>query len=459
MAKFGQAFINQLTNPGYGQGLFNLGSAIGSAPAVAAEKERRQGIMDQLRSMDPLETADFLVEQAKTPEQLLKAKEYKSGVQNKIGQSQIDRQLAIINGSSNPEQIMAAQNQLINVANNFGIKYSEYADAGQKRIKNINDNNWTLNQRATEQTNQINQKLVDNLSNAALNQSDPLAYINANLPEDFAYLKDNVLSEFNTKTKAVDSFNETVASGKLSQSDLDFFKSNPDILESNPALKAAYQTYTSNSASPSMMRSAAKNLSVAVSSEKQRQRDLETSESFAKENASNAVNFILGKTQSVKIMGSDGSIETVELPSGTGMFEDPDIYDAVQNISEDKDKFPEFQNRLANVYRLNPQARPVDAVKIAFDNMNINYSGEALTEKRREDIANQANDFEEAINSYYLQEGIDPRSATEKDRAMAELAVSNTFQEVLSQERESRMQRVQDIRSQAPSRGDLSVFR
>ena len=48
MAKFGQAFINQLTNPGYGQGLFNLGSAIGSAPAIAAAAERQKQQESQL---------------------------------------------------------------------------------------------------------------------------------------------------------------------------------------------------------------------------------------------------------------------------------------------------------------------------------------------------------------------------------------------------------------------------
>ena len=48
MARFGQAFINQLTSPGYGQGLFNLGSAIGSAPAVAAAAERQKQQESQL---------------------------------------------------------------------------------------------------------------------------------------------------------------------------------------------------------------------------------------------------------------------------------------------------------------------------------------------------------------------------------------------------------------------------
>jgi len=56
MARFGQAFINQLTSPGYGQGLFNLGATIGSAPAVAAEnasKAERQkeamGLLEQYK--------------------------------------------------------------------------------------------------------------------------------------------------------------------------------------------------------------------------------------------------------------------------------------------------------------------------------------------------------------------------------------------------------------------------
>ena len=77
MARFGQAFINQLTSPGYAQGMFNLGSAIGSAPAVAAEKERQQSVMQQIKNMNPIETADFFIKQAKTPEQLLQAREAK----------------------------------------------------------------------------------------------------------------------------------------------------------------------------------------------------------------------------------------------------------------------------------------------------------------------------------------------------------------------------------------------
>ena len=56
MARFGQAFINQLTNPSYSQGMFNLGATIGSAPAVAAERkskeERQKGLLGGLMAIE-----------------------------------------------------------------------------------------------------------------------------------------------------------------------------------------------------------------------------------------------------------------------------------------------------------------------------------------------------------------------------------------------------------------------
>ena len=45
MAKFGQSFINSLTQPGYSQGMFDLGTTLGQAPAMAAEKKAKQGML------------------------------------------------------------------------------------------------------------------------------------------------------------------------------------------------------------------------------------------------------------------------------------------------------------------------------------------------------------------------------------------------------------------------------
>jgi|14BtaG_2_1085337.scaffolds.fasta_scaffold02015_4 hypothetical protein len=49
MAKFGQSFIQSLTQPGYSQGMFNLGATLGQAPAMAAEKKAKQGMQKDLK--------------------------------------------------------------------------------------------------------------------------------------------------------------------------------------------------------------------------------------------------------------------------------------------------------------------------------------------------------------------------------------------------------------------------
>jgi hypothetical protein len=60
MARFGQSFLASLTQPSYGQGLFELGGAIGGAPAAAAEKKRRDAMMEQIMSGSPIEQARVL---------------------------------------------------------------------------------------------------------------------------------------------------------------------------------------------------------------------------------------------------------------------------------------------------------------------------------------------------------------------------------------------------------------
>ena len=50
MARFGQSFLQALTQPSYGQGLFELGGTIGQAPAAAAERSRRESMMEQIMS-------------------------------------------------------------------------------------------------------------------------------------------------------------------------------------------------------------------------------------------------------------------------------------------------------------------------------------------------------------------------------------------------------------------------
>ena len=75
MARFGQSFVQSLTKPSYGTGLFEVAGAIGGAPAAAAEKKRREAMMEQIlaASGDPIKLAELQVQAAQTPEDLIEA--------------------------------------------------------------------------------------------------------------------------------------------------------------------------------------------------------------------------------------------------------------------------------------------------------------------------------------------------------------------------------------------------
>ena len=60
MARFSQAFLQSLTQPSYGKGLFELGTALGQAPALAAEKKRRDAMMEELMTGSPIQQARVL---------------------------------------------------------------------------------------------------------------------------------------------------------------------------------------------------------------------------------------------------------------------------------------------------------------------------------------------------------------------------------------------------------------
>ena len=57
MARFSQAFLQSLTQPSYGQGLFDLGKNLAQAPLVAQQEKERLARQEQLRSIMQLGTA------------------------------------------------------------------------------------------------------------------------------------------------------------------------------------------------------------------------------------------------------------------------------------------------------------------------------------------------------------------------------------------------------------------
>ncbi len=138
MAKFGQSFIQSLTQPGYSQGMFNLGATLGQAPAMAAEKRERAGMLEQIKDMTPLETADYMLSTAKTPAQMLAAKTAKDGALIQAGKQSLDVMQSEFLRETNPQRLQELESAMIATAQQTGNVSSQYAGAAKKKTDGIN---------------------------------------------------------------------------------------------------------------------------------------------------------------------------------------------------------------------------------------------------------------------------------------------------------------------------------
>jgi len=122
MARFGQSFLASLTQPSYGQGLFELGGAIGGAPAAAAEKNRRDAMMEQIAaaSGDPIKLAELQVQVAKTPKDLIEAQKNLTKLkQNQLktqGQQSISVAQQVFAAETKPENLSSLTRSIEQVA-------------------------------------------------------------------------------------------------------------------------------------------------------------------------------------------------------------------------------------------------------------------------------------------------------------------------------------------------------
>ena len=97
MARFGQSFLASLTQPSYGKGLFELGTALGQAPAAAAEKKRRDAMMEEIlaASGDPIKLAQLEVKNAKTPEEQIRAQQNLATLQRNQLKTQGEQSISV----------------------------------------------------------------------------------------------------------------------------------------------------------------------------------------------------------------------------------------------------------------------------------------------------------------------------------------------------------------------------
>ncbi len=132
MAKFGQGFIQSLTQPGYG--LFELGSTLGQAPAMAAEKKAKQGMLDQFVKGSPIQQARILQKEGIRTGNLGMVMQAQQAEQEQLDKG-IDQGIAAIKGKmlTLPDsQLDAAEANLVKYVQGVGGDLTEAYGAAEE---------------------------------------------------------------------------------------------------------------------------------------------------------------------------------------------------------------------------------------------------------------------------------------------------------------------------------------
>jgi hypothetical protein len=242
MAKFGQGFIQSLTQPGYSQGLFNLGTALGQAPAMAAEKRERESMLAQIKDMTPLETADFMVGKAKTPAQMMAAKTARDSALKTSGVQSIDVMQQQLLTETDPVRMQELENAMVAVGKQTGNDVSKYSGIAGKTLAARDAAAWEQTQRDNERRAVVDTRMVDFAVNGMLATGSTEIPTMLNTPQGEVpipeNLRDDIQTEYAKRAKAEADFQAAIDGDTLPEVYTTFIKENPQLFKDNAALSA-----------------------------------------------------------------------------------------------------------------------------------------------------------------------------------------------------------------------------
>lgn len=284
MARFGQGFINALTRPSYAPGLFETASALGSAPRRAAEERERESMLAQIKDMTPLETADFMVGEAKTPEQLVAAKTARASALKTSGVQSIDIMQQQLLTETDPVRMKELENAMVAVGKQTGNDVSKYSGIAGKTLAARDKAAWEQAQQQAEQQAVVEKRMVDFAVNGMMATGSTELPTTLNTPQGEVpipeNLRDDIQAEYAKRAKAEADFQASIDGGKLPAEYAAFIDDNQQLFKDNAALQSQVRIIKETEGKgPSAARtSAIKSLRTLVDAEQAKRRDARTSD-------------------------------------------------------------------------------------------------------------------------------------------------------------------------------------
>jgi hypothetical protein len=222
--------------------LFNLGTALGQAPAMAAEKRERESMLAQIKDMTPLETADFMVGKAKTPAQMMAAKTARDSALKTSGVQSIDVMQQQLLTETDPVRMQELENAMVAVGKQTGNDVSKYSGIAGKTLAARDAAAWEQTQRDNERRAVVDTRMVDFAVNGMLATGSTEIPTMLNTPQGEVpipeNLRDDIQTEYAKRAKAEADFQAAIDGDTLPEVYTTFIKENPQLFKDNAALSA-----------------------------------------------------------------------------------------------------------------------------------------------------------------------------------------------------------------------------
>jgi hypothetical protein len=269
MAKFSQAFLQGLLKPTYQQGLFDVASSVGQAPAVMGLQRRREEEAAKFKTMGPVDQADYMLSRAKTPQQIasaqaLKSTAVKTGSQTSVANLELARQEALnpSDGSApREEEARRIEGIMKRVAVEGSLGSTVLSDISgrtDKQIKARNDAAYTVKVREASAAAEERKAIIANraaiLGNSTLPINESVDALE--LPEED---KAAILKKATDIRKMRDANQAALDEQKLKEEHTRYLKNNPS-LKDNALVRAAITTINSETTSPGARKQAVKEI-------------------------------------------------------------------------------------------------------------------------------------------------------------------------------------------------------
>jgi hypothetical protein len=139
MARFSQALLQGLLQPQMQQGLFETARNIGMTPSLMRSEQQRQERMQAFQNMTPVQQADFMVSQARTPQEVLAAQDLRRTAVEREGNSAIQPLITeVSNPETSDERAKELRKEIFDTARTYNMDESTirkaYQAANERRI-------------------------------------------------------------------------------------------------------------------------------------------------------------------------------------------------------------------------------------------------------------------------------------------------------------------------------------